>query len=370
MAIRLLSHLFMRNPVAESRKRVWADSFAIPSGARPGHRPNSRRPSAAQCRGPSAASGDGHTREIPQPDHSPPWPDRVLGGDRTPRRGPADRPPDRAGKSASGSSAPAALRRRGRPLALRRALSTRIRRMASAAAAKKWPRLFQLLRRRRPGAGRPRGPGRWLRGSGRAVPAASFCAAELAEFVVNQRQKLLRRRRVAGLDLGKDASEVRHKATTFRSKSEKSEFFGSQRLPHSIKPPATRSREAIRSAPEKTVKDCAKSLSLEQTFEKPRFSGRLSVRFRAARCVPDLQPVSAADEPLAVGTKGKGGYSSCVCFKRERFLPAGRVPNLQHSVGTAAGNPLPVRAVGQAQYHTVVPFQARDFACRWLRPKP
>ena len=64
----------------------------------------------------------------------------------------------------------------------RRAFSTRMRRIASAAAAKKWPRLSQPRRRpcRRAG-GTPRGPGPWPGASGRASPAPASgrraCAA-------------------------------------------------------------------------------------------------------------------------------------------------------------------------------------------------
>ena len=92
-----------------------------------------------------------------------------------------------------------------------------------------------------------------------------FPRGQLAQLVIDQRQKLLRGRRVAGLDLGKDAGDVGHTATTFPSKS-----------------------------------------------EKPEFSGRLSVPFRAARGVPHLQRAvrAAADEPLAVAAEGEGKYSS------------------------------------------------------------
>ena len=87
--------------------------------------------------------------------------------------------PGRAGRRRRAPPGPA-RRRRGRAGGVRprpcrvclcRARSTRMRRMASAAAAKKWPRPSQpALRFRRPAAGTPREPARWLAGSGRASP--------------------------------------------------------------------------------------------------------------------------------------------------------------------------------------------------------
>ena len=88
---------------------------------------------------------------------------------RGPRRRPAVSPPavDRRGRPRPGRPAaappPCWMRR------LRRAFSTRMRRMASAAAPKKWPRLFHGLGRHRPpGADRLRGPGPSPGASGRA----------------------------------------------------------------------------------------------------------------------------------------------------------------------------------------------------------
>ena len=94
---------------------------------------------------------------------------------------------------------------------LRRACSTRIRRIASAAAAKKWPRLFQcwtfvhihepeirLMHQRRRLQRLPR------------LLLSQLRRRQLPQLVIDQRQKLLRRRRIARFDLRQDAGDVGH----------------------------------------------------------------------------------------------------------------------------------------------------------------
>ena len=88
--------------------------------------------------------------------------------------------------------------------------STRMRRMASAAAAKKWPRLSQCwARSARPAADRPRGPGPWPGGSGRASPGPASgrpaCAARRRPAA-----RAVGGGRVAVLDGREDAGDVVH----------------------------------------------------------------------------------------------------------------------------------------------------------------
>src|SRR5262245_37802915 len=123
--------------------------------------------------------------------------------------------------------------------ALPRAFSTRIRRIASAAAAKKWPRLFQWATSPlTPGWAAPSPPkGRGesvsspsCEGGGRGGHQAQIglvdqgrrlerlagflvgksLGRELAEFIVNQRQELLRGGGIALLDGGEHACDVGH----------------------------------------------------------------------------------------------------------------------------------------------------------------
>ena len=111
---------------------------------------------------------------------------------RAPRRQPTVRPPGRLGATRPSTSSCrwAPPPRFCTPLAPR-ARSTRMRHMASAAAAKKWPRLFQCRSDAdRPAADRLRGPGRWPEGSGRASRGQPL-HGQPAQLVVDQRQQLL-----------------------------------------------------------------------------------------------------------------------------------------------------------------------------------
>ena len=100
-------------------------------------------------------------------------------------------------KSTRGRSPPCLIR------CLRRAVSTKIRRMASAAAAKKWPRLFQccaLVDVDQPEIGLVH-QGRGLQRLPRLL-LGQFLRGQLPQFVVDQRQKLLGGSRIALFDLG------------------------------------------------------------------------------------------------------------------------------------------------------------------------
>ena len=139
----------LTNPENVGRSRpVAAVSSAVQPG--PGVRPVAVGGRAGRCRGPSAASS------TVSPAKYRSLTSRGLGRVARGRAGSGPRP-GRAGRR----PAPGRRRRRrpGRPRAppaavlagrLRRALSTRMRRMASAAAAKKWPRPSQCRRRRPP----------------------------------------------------------------------------------------------------------------------------------------------------------------------------------------------------------------------------
>ena len=84
--------------------------------------------------------------------------------------------------------------------------------MASAAAAKKWPRLFQcwaLLRIHQPEVGlvdQRRGLERLA-----GLLLGHLCGGQLAQLVVDQRQELLGGVRVALLDGGQDARHLAHR---------------------------------------------------------------------------------------------------------------------------------------------------------------
>ena len=88
-------------------------------------------------------------------------------------------------------------------LCLRRALSTRIRRIASAAAAKKWPRLSQCLTVL--GVNQPEiglmHQGRRLQ-SLAGLLVGEFGGSEFTKFVVDQWQEPLGGGRITVLDLG------------------------------------------------------------------------------------------------------------------------------------------------------------------------
>ena len=86
-----------------------------------------------------------------------------------------------------------------------------MRRMASAAAAKKWPRLFQcwaLLRVHQPQV-RLVDQGRGLERLARLLLGQPL-RGQLAQLVVDQRQQLLGGVRVALLDGGQDAGDLAH----------------------------------------------------------------------------------------------------------------------------------------------------------------
>ena len=92
--------------------------------------------------------------------------------------------------------------------------------MASAAAAKKWPRLFQgcgLVAVHQPQIG--------LVDQGRGLERLAglllgqLLGGQLAQLVVDQRQELLGGVRVALLDGGQDARDVGHKAPLRRGRS-------------------------------------------------------------------------------------------------------------------------------------------------------
>ena len=94
---------------------------------------------------------------------------------------------------------------------MRRALSTRIRRIASAAAAKKWPRLFQCWSGvlDRPGEDRPRGPRPWLE-SLAGLLLAEPLGGEFAQLIVDERQQLAGCLRIALFDGRQDLCDRAH----------------------------------------------------------------------------------------------------------------------------------------------------------------
>ena len=82
--------------------------------------------------------------------------------------------------------------------------------MASAAAAKKWPRLFQCwICSTSPAEGTPRGQEPWPRASGLASPGPAL-RRQFAQLVVNQRHQLLRGMRVAVFDSDQNAGQITH----------------------------------------------------------------------------------------------------------------------------------------------------------------
>ena len=179
-------------PATRSRTRQIFGSLAggpgrprsSPSEPGPGVTPSGGRPLRGEMPRASAASSIGQAGEVAELDQ--------LGRLPGPRPASRSRASSRARRSSAGAGAAMSTSSRSTPLAaarracsarLRRAFSTRMRRMASAAAAKKWPRPSQslgLVGVRRAG-GRPRGPGRWPGASGRASPAPAAgrraCAA-------------------------------------------------------------------------------------------------------------------------------------------------------------------------------------------------
>ena len=94
----------------------------------------------------------------------------------------------------------------------RRAFSTRMRRMASAAAAKKWPRLFQSWAVRALDQPQVRlvDEGRRLERLPRLLLRQPL-GGQFAQLVVDQRQQLLGGLRVALLDRREDSRDVVHR---------------------------------------------------------------------------------------------------------------------------------------------------------------
>ena len=123
-------------------RRVFYPPPSRPRAARPGRRPTGGRPSAAKRRGPGRL-GERQAGEIAELAPARAASGRPRSSGRGPRPGPAGLRglpgrPARSGRGPARARSPPCLR-----LCLRRAFSTRMRRMASAAAAKKWPRLSQ-----------------------------------------------------------------------------------------------------------------------------------------------------------------------------------------------------------------------------------
>ena len=142
---------------------------------------------------------------------APPAGGRPPAGSGRRRGGGAGRRP--AGAAAASASSKSTRRRpppcRTRPL--RRAGSTRMRRMASAAAAKKCPRPSQSrgASAARPAAGTPRGPGRWLERLAR--PLGRHAARRRASAARRTRAGAGRRRpRVAGRGRVQEAGDIAH----------------------------------------------------------------------------------------------------------------------------------------------------------------
>ena len=146
-----------------------AGSRRVRRRARCGHKPSSARRLPARCPapGPPPSVSPAKKRSFT----SRPGRGFLRPAGRGLRRGPAGRIgryPGRHSVEVGRHALPAAA---VLAAAFARAFSTRMRRMASAAAAKKWPRPSQPCSGpRRPAAGRPRGPGQWPGASGPASP--------------------------------------------------------------------------------------------------------------------------------------------------------------------------------------------------------